>query len=99
MLSSGTVSANSTETSFFSNDEIINQIEVSLTEGYQEYYNIDHFDITLCDDGTYFVEMTATLKAQSVEELDYYQGDTYKHHLVCRIFELDWCSKLVQLYA
>ena len=37
VLSSGTVSANSTETSFFSNDEIINQIEVSLTEGYQEY--------------------------------------------------------------
>ena len=74
VLSSGTVSASSTETSFFSNDEIKNQIETSLTEGYQEYYNIDHFDITLCDDGTYFVEMTATLKAQSVEELDYYQG-------------------------
>lgn len=55
-------------------DEIMCQIQDLLTEGYQEYYDIDHFDITVCDDGTYFVEMTATLKADSVEELDYYQG-------------------------
>lgn len=71
---SDTVNAYFIKTDNFTSGEIINQIEASLTEGYQEYYDIDHFDITLCDDGTYFVEMFATLKADSVEELDYYQG-------------------------
>lgn len=68
------VNANAARTIIPSNAEIMCQIEDLLTEGYQEYYDIDHFDITVCDDGTYFVEMTATLKADSVEELDYYQG-------------------------
>lgn len=73
-ISHSNVNAGFTEVTALSNDEVMHQIEDLLTEGYQEYYDIDHFDFTICDDGTYFVEMTATLKADSVEELDYYQG-------------------------
>lgn len=68
------VEANAPAAYIYSDDEIICQIEDLLTEGYQEYYDIDRFDTTICDDGSYFVEMTATLKADSVEELDYYRG-------------------------
>ncbi len=54
----------------------------NLTKGYSEYYNISNVNTTLCSSGkadgnienTYLLEMEAVLKADSVEDMDYYKG-------------------------
>ena len=54
----------------------------NLTKGYSEYYNISNVKTTLCSSGkadgnienTYLLEMEAVLKADSVEDMDYYKG-------------------------
>lgn len=54
----------------------------NLENGYAEYYDIIRFEMTLCSsdefagniENTYLLEMEAVLKAERVEEMDYYQG-------------------------
>ncbi|MCM1125162.1 MAG: amidase domain-containing protein [Lachnospiraceae bacterium] len=54
----------------------------NLENGYAEYYDIIRSEMTLCSsdefagnvENTYLLEMEAVLKAERVEEMDYYQG-------------------------
>ena len=61
---------------------LLQEAVYSLEEGYAEYYNILNKEVTFCSssevngniENLYFLEMTVSLKADTVEEMDYYQG-------------------------
>lgn len=62
--------------------DLLQETVAELEKGYSEYYDIQDTEMTLCcsheEDGevenTYLLEMTVVLKADSVEEMPYYQG-------------------------
>lgn len=62
--------------------DLLQETVDELEKGYSEYYDIQNTKMTLCcsheEDGevvnTYLLELTVVLKADSVEEMPYYQG-------------------------
>lgn len=68
--------------------DLLQEVVTNLENGYAEYYDIKDTEVTLYSshevDGTvenmYLMEIDAVLKADSVEEMEYYQGisDYYK---------------------
>lgn len=81
MMLANNVSANAEENLNKMPDPLQEAVS-NLEEGYSEYYDILDTKTTLCSshevDGNieniYLLEMQAVLKADSVEEMDYYQG-------------------------
>ena len=66
------------------NDDLLQETIANLKKGYSEYYDILNTETTLCSsheingnmENLYLLEMDVILKANSVEEMDYYQGVT-----------------------
>lgn len=83
LLVAGSISVKADENKNVISAELQETIN-NLKMGYSEYYNINSTDITLCwsqeldglIENTYLLEMNVVLKANSVDELDYYQGVT-----------------------
>lgn len=77
------VPVNAAEANVVGNDSL-QEVVSDLEAGYSEYYDILDTEMTLCSshevDGNiekiYLLDMSAVLKAESVEEMDYYQGVT-----------------------
>jgi RNA polymerase sigma-70 factor (ECF subfamily) len=75
------IPVNAAEANIVGNDSL-QQMVSNLEAGYSEYYDILDTEMTLCSshevDGNiekiYLINMLAVLKADSVEEIDYYQG-------------------------
>lgn len=82
LIGSG-VSVNATETNMVKNNSL-QQVVSDLEAGYSEYYDILDTEMILCAshevgeniEKIYLIDMLAVLKAESVEEMDYYQGIT-----------------------
>lgn len=63
-------------------NSLLQETVASLEKGYSEYYGIPNTETTFCCshetegevENTYLLEMTVVLKAESVEEMPYYQG-------------------------
>lgn len=61
---------------------ILQEVVSNLEDGYSEYYDILNSELTLCSsqevngsiENIYCLDITAILKAESVEQMDYYQG-------------------------